>query len=161
MSPHFAHSGRQSESFMVPYEVRTGPRGLGLFLTGNVSKGQQIWKFRPEDHFKIHKSDMHHIEELLAKSPPEVATWFVRWIYEFPQYCNCMLLETDDGRFTNDAYEEDPTIISAEEGNSAVAADDLAQGTELLESYAASGLDQLKGWWQPMWDLYGQDNYNQ
>mmetsp|Transcript_106771 Transcript_106771/g.189771 ORF Transcript_106771/g.189771 Transcript_106771/m.189771 type:complete len:253 (-) Transcript_106771:184-942(-) len=158
-SPHFEHTGK-STAFQVPYEVRNGSRGLGLFLTKDVPKGQKVWTFRPGDNFKFYKSDMHVLQGLLEKAPEDVAKWLVRWSYQDLKYeDDCMLLELEDGRFTNDANGATATMVASSNGNAMEAASHLSRGTELLEDYSEDGLNDLSHWWQPVWDKYGKDDY--
>lgn len=154
-SPHFPHRGK-SKTIPVKYEVRKGPRGLGLFLAEPVKKGRITWRFHPEDHFEIWESDMPMLTRLLEQAEPEVATWFVRWTYPYAWYChNCMLLELDDGRYGNDAY-EDPANIGGELYDPYDRAlMDLPAGTELLESYEK--MDKTMSWF---WGVIGKYVHN-
>lgn len=160
LSPHFPHEGK-SKAIPVKYEVRNGSLGIGIFLSEPVIKGQTTWVFLPEQHVEIYKSDIPLLTSLLQASSGDVQKWFMRWSYEWRNYCDCMLIEMDDGRFTNDANGQEANQESSSRGFSLVAAKDLEAGTELLEDYEDDELLELKTWWQPLWDTYnaGDDAY--
>jgi len=158
MTPHSPHKGK-SKAFTEPYEVRQGPNGLGLFYTTDVPKGKTTWQFRSEDHFPIYRSDVPMLTDLLGKAPPEVATWLVRWTYAFPGYCDCVLLEFDDGRFTNDANGDSPTIISSPENDFNMESLKRGRkGLEMLEDYDRDAL-LTTSWFKPLWEKFGSDHY--
>eukprot|EP00931_Biecheleriopsis_adriatica_P037612 TRINITY_DN21562_c0_g1_i2.p1 TRINITY_DN21562_c0_g1~~TRINITY_DN21562_c0_g1_i2.p1 ORF type:complete len:155 (+),score=15.60 TRINITY_DN21562_c0_g1_i2:53-517(+) len=61
---HFPHKGT-AKSISVPYEVKAGSRGIGLFLTEAVKKGEPVWTFCEEDHLAIYKPDAPMLTSLL------------------------------------------------------------------------------------------------
>jgi len=102
MSLHAPHSGK-SPDLLVPYEVRKGVHGMGVFTTRPVEKGQKLWVFNAKHHVKIYKEDVPLLHDLLRSKDPNIAVWLTRWTYA-SEYCeNCVLFEMDDGRYMNDA----------------------------------------------------------
>jgi len=145
MSLHAPHSGK-SPDLLVPYEVRKGVHGMGVFTTRPVEKGQKLWVFNAKHHVKIYKEDVPLLHDLLRSKDPNIAVWLTRWTYA-SEYCeNCVLFEMDDGRYMNDAKGPNNNEVSDKGG--LVAKEYIPTNTEILEDYDKDGVAKVPGWWQ-------------
>jgi SET domain-containing protein len=143
----------------VPYEVKKGIHGLGIFATESISAGTMTWKAIPGVNLEIFKTEVElrtHLEKLSfcsAKRLLEIA-------YGDPSLCvNGIIVPTDDSQYTNHAYlpncgphescrglEFNPTWMDSSISSHVYALRNIAAGEELTEDYRSFHL--------PFWYLH-------
>jgi len=151
-SPRAPHVG-SCEGIPVPYEARWSPgKGLGIFFTKPVKKGEVIWRFRQEDFTEIYEHDVPVLRSLLkAVHHPEVAKWFLRWTW--PKNETVMLFERSDERYCNHASGKKATALGSDE-NYSFAARDIEAGEEWTEDYTLDNVSWAPHWFGSLYDEF-------
>jgi len=158
-APRAPHVGR-CEGILVPYEARWSPgKGLGIFLTKPVKKGEAIWRFRQEDFIEIYEHDMPALRSLLkAVHNPEVVNRFLTWTWASDAHRGVknetvVLFEASDERFVNSAPGKQATALGSDP-NYSFAARDIEAGEEWTEDYTQDNFLPFPDWFDDLYDEF-------
>eukprot|EP00546_Thalassionema_frauenfeldii_P013733 CAMPEP_0178919500 /NCGR_PEP_ID=MMETSP0786-20121207/14470_1 /TAXON_ID=186022 /ORGANISM="Thalassionema frauenfeldii, Strain CCMP 1798" /LENGTH=236 /DNA_ID=CAMNT_0020593435 /DNA_START=42 /DNA_END=752 /DNA_ORIENTATION=+ len=115
------------KSIRVPYEVKEGTRGRGVFMTEPVKKGTQIWEEYHHAEFQSEKK----FRKFMKKIPFALQCEILLWAY--PQGKKRASVDLDEGSFVNHGDTEEVRNFDLD----GRASRDIEVGEELLMDYSA------------------------
>jgi len=114
-------------AIQVPYEIKVGDQGRGLFVTEDVKEDTEIWSGY---HHAVFPSE-RYFRRFMDKLPYELQCEILLWAY--PKSATAAAVDLDEGSFVNHGNTEAERNMDA----GGIATRDIVAGEQILMDYSS------------------------
>lgn len=151
-------SSDESSGWMIPYEVKDGPKGRGVFATKPIHKGTLVWKIQMHAKFYYESSFRKFLNKISYEQACDILLWAYVEKDPSPRFLRPskqrgefrVAVELDDASFTNHG---EPTEVNLEDKflfGGVYSTRNIEAGDELLMDYSTFFHHNALPWFDAM-----------